>query len=243
LIGGRLADVLAIRDIPEVPEALFRASVTLGAEIAGEHIVAAHVHFAHHLVRLQRIDEARNLLARARAQNTSIVRSEIELRSLAGHIAFATGDLDTAVHELEGALDAARETQYVAISIEALIAVSRVQTACNDLSRAAAMCEEAINMAHHSSFRIFEATAQLHLAETCLAMGDSAAASDAATVAARLAWCDGGTHTAAVLLERARALLTRLQQPMPLLPEPPSNRPPLPVVRELSKHRYGLEIA
>ncbi|MCZ6691943.1 MAG: DUF4062 domain-containing protein [Planctomycetota bacterium] len=165
-------------------------------------------------------------------QAAGITRQEadfIRAARLQGTAAFLAGDLDRATERLEHAIARARAIDLYEESLPALVARAEVARACDERTRARDLLSDVWEAAERGPYPTYNSDAGVVLARIERDAGDRDAAAAAATRAFELAWCDGPPYAYHWGVEKARALLTELDAPIPEMPPfDPTKHEPMP---------------
>lgn len=216
-----------------------RIFITL-SDRQGEGVVSAYlaeidVRKADAVAARRRADRAWELAGVQRVE-----RDFISAARLQGTSALRLGDLSTAEECLQHALARARACDNVEEQLPALLALAELRLRQGDPIQARELLDQVSDPAERGPFPLFHADALNLLAEIEREAGDGAAATEAATGAYRVAWCDGPPFAYHWGLETARAHLAALgagEPPMP--PFDPAKFDPMPEVEIDPPDEFG----
>jgi tetratricopeptide (TPR) repeat protein len=156
--------------------------------------------------------------AMAHGQQQRFERGIICAARLQGEAALGMDNLVTAEERLHHALTSARAVNLIEEELPTLIGLSELQRRQRDLNAARELLEDVWEPAERGPFKLFHADAYNVLVQIERDAGDHAAAAKAATMAYRLAWCDGPPFAYHWGLQKAKAHLSALGEPEPALP-------------------------
>ena len=164
-----------------------------------------------HLLRQRKLDEARRLARRAMTLSltTNIVQIRIEALESFGWSQMLDGCHGEAESTFSDALTRAREIGSSDSEVGLLLALAELYQLQGKRERARDTLADVWEPLQRGPLRVMHAWACNILAEIELASGHLAEATDAASVAFRLAWCDGPPYALAEELERSRNTLRR----------------------------------
>jgi tetratricopeptide (TPR) repeat protein len=152
------------------------------------------------------------------AGSNRIEQNFIRVARLQGESNLAVGDHDRADERLHHALTRARAVNLVEEELPALTALATLYLRRGDVARAREHLDAIWDAAERGPYLLLHADARNVLTEIEIADKNIPAAIAAATVAYRLAWCDGPPFAYDYGLRTARAHLRALGAPEPEMP-------------------------
>ena len=156
--------------------------------------------------------------AMAYSQQQRYEQGMILAARLQGEAALGLNNIGEADERLHHALARARAVNLVEEELPALIGLAELRRRQGDLKSAREMLDDVWEPAERGPFKLLHADACNVLAQIERDAGDHAAATRAATMAYRLAWCDGPPFAYHWGLQKAKAHLSALGVPEPVLP-------------------------
>lgn len=135
-----------------------------------------------------------------------------------GEAALGLSDYDTAEERLHHALSRARIVNHVGEELPALVALAELRRRQGDLKAAREFLDDIWDAAERGPYPLFHADAYNVLAQIQRDAGNTTAATEAATKAYALAWCDGPPFARHWGLVNAKKHLLELDAPPPPLP-------------------------
>jgi tetratricopeptide (TPR) repeat protein len=156
--------------------------------------------------------------AKAYCEQRRFEREMIRTARLQGEVALALDELTTADECLHHALARARMVNLVDEEISALIGLTELHRRQGDLNSARELLDDVWEPCERGPFKLYHADAFNVLAQIERDAGNHEAAVKAAMEAYRLAWCDGPPFAHHWGLQKAKAHLTALGVPEPVLP-------------------------
>jgi tetratricopeptide (TPR) repeat protein len=155
-------------------------------------------------------------------------RDFIRAARLHGEALLVLGDVDSAEERLHYALTRARWVDLVEEEVPILSALAELSVTRKEFTDARGHLDAIWQAAEDGPYPLLHADARNVLAKVEIAEGKTAAAIDAASLAYRLAWCDGPPFAYDFGLRTARAHLQALSAPRPEMPPyDPSKREPI----------------
>jgi tetratricopeptide (TPR) repeat protein len=152
------------------------------------------------------------------SQENRYERGMIRAARLQGEAALGLDDRAVADERLHHALARARAVNLVEEELPALIELAELRRRQGDLKVARELLDDVWEPAERGPFKLFHADAYNVLAQIERDADDHAAAVKKATMAYRLAWCDGPPFAYHWGLQKAKAHLTALGVAEPTLP-------------------------
>jgi tetratricopeptide (TPR) repeat protein len=152
------------------------------------------------------------------SQQLHFERVMIRAARLQGEAALGLDDGAVAEERLHLALARAREVNLFEEELPALIGLAELRRRQGDFKAARELLDDVWEPAERGPFKLFHADAYNVLAQIERDAGDHEAAVKAATAAYRLAWCDGPPFAYHWGLQKAKAHLSVLRAPEPILP-------------------------
>jgi tetratricopeptide (TPR) repeat protein len=193
-------------------------------------------------LQLGNLNEARELAGQALELARHIPVSTIHALLRQGDAALGLLDLASADGCLHHALNQSREVNDIGFELQALIAIAELKLRRGDLVEAHTALDEVWQSAKSGPYTLREADACNVLADIAWTEGDKLAAVDAATTAYRVAWCGGPPYAYHWGLEKAKAHLTALDTPEPvMLAFDEGTLEPIPAVEINPKDEYWID--
>jgi tetratricopeptide (TPR) repeat protein len=154
----------------------------------------------------------------ALAENLGVQRDFVRAALCQGEVAFHCGEVGRASERLHHALTRARGFNLVDFELPILVALAALDLSEGHPADAKSRLNEAWEEIERGPYPMVATDAYNLLTQVEVALGDSAAATDAAISAFKAAWCDGPPYSYARGLQQARAQLAALGIPQPDLP-------------------------
>jgi tetratricopeptide (TPR) repeat protein len=169
-------------------------------------------------------------------------RDFIRAARIQGAAALGLDDLDMADERLHHALTRARAVNHIEEELPALVALAELRRRQNDLRAARELLDEVWEFAERGPYPLFHADALNVLALIGRDAGNVDKATEAATKAYELAWCDGPPYAYHWGLIKAQKHLEELGAPLPSLPPfDESKFEPMPDVEINPKDEFYVE--
>jgi tetratricopeptide (TPR) repeat protein len=162
------------------------------------------------------------------AKSSPVERDVTRAARVQGQANEALGNLDHAEEALHHALMRARASNDLEEELPALTALASLHRRRGDVARARELLDDVWQAAERGPYPLLHADARNALAEIEIHDGNKAAAIEAATMAYKLAWCDGPPFAYDYGLRTARKHLQTLDAPEPEMPPyDPSKHEPI----------------
>jgi hypothetical protein len=215
---GYLGLVLAVRGIAFESEAALNEALTIAREEEYARVEgAANADIAQRELWFGNPEQSRKFADRAweLASARNFKRDFVRAARLQGTAALKLGDISTAEERLHEAVILGREVSFAEGELSALTALAELRLRQRDVKASRELLEDVWGVARRGPYPIVLSDALNLLAQIERESGNGHAAASAASLAYRLAWCDGPPFAYFWGLEEARKQLTALGAPEP----------------------------